>query len=90
MYLNREEEKILKGQNGVMNSKLMRLLVDLGDSFNADRLIDIKSAHTVLNFGLNFVNASAKILGEIVDAGLKVKVRTTADPIIKPSEAAQA
>lgn len=65
-----------------MFSKLMRLVVKLGDSFGADKLIDIVSAHTVLNFGLNFVNAAAEVLTQIAEAGLKVKVRTTADPII--------
>ncbi len=65
-----------------MISKLMNLVVRLGDSFGADKLIDIVSAHTVLNFGLNFVNAAAEVLTQIAEAGLKVKVRTTADPII--------
>ena len=60
----------------------MKLIVKLGDSFGADKLINIKSAHTVLNFGLNFVNAAADILKNVADAGLKVKVRTTADPIV--------
>ncbi|MHA1143418.1 MAG: aconitase X [Candidatus Helarchaeota archaeon] len=65
-----------------MLSKLMKLLVKLGDSFGADRLIEICSAHTVLNFGLNIVNAAASILRDVANAGLKVKVKTTADPII--------
>jgi len=60
----------------------MNLIVKLGDSFGADKLIEIKSAHTVLNFGLNFVNAAAEILNRTAEAGLKVNVRTTADPII--------
>ncbi|GAI12297.1 unnamed protein product, partial [marine sediment metagenome] len=82
MYLTKEEESILDGNEGEMFSKLMRLVVKLGDSFGADKLIDIVSAHTVLNFGLNFVNAAAEVLTQIAEAGLKVKVRTTADPII--------
>jgi len=82
MYLNKEEEDILSGNKGEMLSKLMKLVVDLGDSFGAEKLIEIKSAHTVLNFGLNFVNAAASILHDIAKSGLKVNVRTTADPII--------
>jgi len=65
----------------------MRLLVELGDSFSADKLIDIKSSHTVLNFGLSFVKAAGEILNQIADAELKVKVRTTADPIIDMTHA---
>ncbi len=82
MYLTKEEEDILSGNKGEMLSKLMKLIVKLGDSFGAEKLIDIVSAHTVLNFGLNFVNAAANVLHEIAESGLKVKVRTTADPII--------
>jgi len=63
-------------------SKLLRLIVKLGDTFGAEKLIEISSAHTVLNFGLNFVNASAKVLHQMAEDNLKVKVRTTADPII--------
>ncbi|GAI94778.1 unnamed protein product, partial [marine sediment metagenome] len=65
-----------------MLSKLLRLIVKLGDTFGAEKLIEISSAHTVLNFGLNFVNASAKVLHQMAEDNLKVKVRTTADPII--------
>jgi predicted aconitase len=60
----------------------MKLIVDLGDSFGAEKLIEITSAHTVLNFGLNFVNAAAEVLHKIGENNLRVKVRTTADPII--------
>lgn len=82
MYLTNEEENILSGNKGEMLAKLMKLVVKLGDSFGAEKLIEIKSAHTVLNFGLNFVNAAAKVLHDIAEAGMKVKVRMTADPII--------
>ena len=82
MYLTKEEERILDGNEGEMLSKLMNLVVRLGDSFGAEKLIEIKSAHTVLNIGLNFVNAAADVLHQIAETGLKVKVRTTADPII--------
>lgn len=82
MNLTIEEENILAGNEGEMPSKLMRLLVELGDSYGAENLIEIKSAHTVLNFGLRFVTSAAKILRDIVEAGLKVKVRTTTDPLV--------
>ena len=60
----------------------MKLIVRLGDSFDAEKLLDIVSAHTVLNFGLNFINASAKVLHKIAETRLKVKVRTTPDRVI--------
>ena len=82
IYLTKEEESILNGEMGELLSKLLRLIVELGDTYGAEKLIEIKSAHTVLNFGLNFVNAAAEILHQMADEKLKVKVRTTADPII--------
>lgn len=60
----------------------MKLIVKLGDSYGAEKLVEIVSAHTVLNFGLNFVNAAAEVLHQMANSELKVKVRTTADPII--------
>ncbi len=65
-----------------MLSKLMRVIVELGDSYGAEELIEIKSAHTVLNFGLKFVTSAAKVLHDVSESDLKVKVRTTADPIL--------
>ncbi|MHA1270623.1 MAG: aconitase X catalytic domain-containing protein [Candidatus Helarchaeota archaeon] len=82
IYLTKDEENILKGNKGEVLAKLLKLLVKLGDSYGANKLIDIKSAHTVLNFGLNFVKAASDVLHDIASAGLKVKVRTTADPIL--------
>ena len=81
MYLTKDEEHILDGNAGEMLSILMRFLVEIGDSFEAEKLIEIVSAHTVLNIGLSFCRAAADVLHRIADSGLKVKVRTTADPI---------
>ena len=82
MYLTKEEENILNGNEGEMLSKLMKFIVEIGDSFGAEKLIEIVSAHTVLNISLSFCSAAAEVLHRIADAGLKVKVRTTADPVL--------
>ncbi|TFG07561.1 MAG: DUF521 domain-containing protein [Promethearchaeota archaeon] len=81
MYLTKEEESILEGNQGEMLSKLMRFIVEIGDSFGAEKLIEIVSCHTVLNIGLSFCRAAADVLHRMAQAGLKVKVPTTADPI---------
>jgi len=82
MYLTKEEESILEGNEGEMLSKLMKFIVEIGDSFGAEKLIEIVSAHTVLNIGLSFCRAAADVLHRIAESGLKVKVRTSADPIL--------
>jgi predicted aconitase len=81
LYLTKEEESILDGNEGEMLSQLMKFVVEIGDSFGAEKLIEIVSAHTVLNIGLSICRAAAEVLHRIADSGLKVKVRTTADPI---------
>ena len=80
--MTREEEKTLAGEQGDMMAKLLKLIVKLGESYGADKLIPITSAHTVLNFGHSFIKSAAKILHDVADAGLKVNVRTTADPVL--------
>ena len=82
MYLTKEEESILNGNQGEMLSKLMKYIVEIGDSFGAEKLIEIVSAHTVLNISLSICSAAAEVLHRIAEAGLKVKVRTTADPVL--------
>ena len=49
MYLSREEERIYEGEEGWAYQVAMKILVKLGDLFNADRLIPIESAHISLS-----------------------------------------
>ncbi len=44
MYLTKEEERILKGEEGYVKQKAMEIIVALGDIYGADRLIPISSA----------------------------------------------
>jgi len=37
MYLTKEEESILNGNQGEMLSKLMKFIVEIGDSFGAEK-----------------------------------------------------
>lgn len=60
MYLTPEEEQIYNGEQGETLAKCMELLVALGDIYDADRLIPIKSAQ--------IAGVSYKTIG---DAGLE-------------------
>ncbi|WP_457611925.1 aconitase X [Methanocaldococcus sp.] len=80
MYLTKEEEKILDGEKGEMLSRLLNLLVSLGEIYGAERLIDISSAQisgvsykTIGDIGLEFVEDIAK-------ENIKVKVPSTLNP----------
>ncbi|MFQ6050076.1 MAG: aconitase X catalytic domain-containing protein [Candidatus Hydrothermarchaeota archaeon] len=79
MYLTKEEEKILEGEEGFARQKAMEILVALGDIYGASNLIDIEGAQvsgvsykTIGDAGLDFLDEFSK------DA--KVKVPTTLNP----------
>ena len=46
MHLTPEEERMYAGEEGAGVQSAMELLVTLGDSYDAPRLIKIVSAHT--------------------------------------------
>ena len=79
MYLTKEEERMLEGEYGNATSKMMHILVKMGELFNAERLIPVVSAQisgvsyrTIGDAGLHFLNS-------LSDA--KVKVPTTLNPL---------
>jgi len=63
MHLDRDDEKILAGEQGETRQKMLELLVALGKVFGAERLVPIKSAQvsgasykTIGEFGLQWLN----------------------------------
>ncbi|MGC9060170.1 MAG: aconitase X, partial [Thermoplasmata archaeon] len=44
MYLTQEEESIFAGKYGEVPERMLRLLVRLGEIYNADRMIPVSSA----------------------------------------------
>ena len=80
MHLNRDEERVLAGEEGHSRKKAMELLAALGDIYEAERLIPVESAQVS--------GASFKTIG---DAGIKfledfsndakVKVRASVNPL---------
>jgi len=79
MYLTKEEEQILEGEDGYASQVAMKILVALGDLFKADRLIPIESAHVS--------GVSHKTLGDAIDfleklqkEGAKARVYSSLNP----------
>lgn len=78
MYLTKEEEQILDGEEGKVKAKALRILTTLGDIFDADKLIPIESTQiagisykTIGNAGLEFLEDWA---------GEKVSVKSYMNP----------
>ncbi len=78
MYLTPEEEKIFNGERGATYQKAIEILIALGDIYDADRLIPIKSAQ--------IAGVSYKTIG---DAGLEwisdLKGKVAVPSILNPA-----
>jgi len=77
MYLSREEELVYLGQRGESLRRAMEILVALGDIFDADRLIPVKSVQIA---GVSFKNIGEAGLEWISDLKGKVVVPSILNP----------
>ena len=75
-----EEERILNGECGWASQMCMKILVRLGDLFNADKLIPIKSAHVSGVSYKTLGDAPIEFLRALAKDGARVQVRTTLNP----------
>lgn len=80
MYLTKDEERIYDGEYGWANQICMKILVRLGELFNATKLIPISSAHVAGVSYKTLGNASAGFLQALADAGGEAKVKATLNP----------
>ncbi len=80
MYLTREEEKILNGEKGEVQERMFRLLVRLGEIYDADKMISVGSVQVA---GVSFKSIGepgTDFLEDISSKGAKVKVLTYLNP----------
>ncbi|MDH5753834.1 MAG: aconitase X catalytic domain-containing protein [Candidatus Bathyarchaeota archaeon] len=80
MYLTKEEERTYDGEYGWANQICMKILVRLGELFNATRLIPISSAHVAGVSYKTLGDAPAEFLQALAKADGKAKVRATLNP----------
>lgn len=80
MHLTKEEEAINNGEYGWANQKCMKILVRLGELFNATKLIPIESAHVSGVSYKTLGDAPLEFLRALADAQGTVKVRATLNP----------
>jgi predicted aconitase len=79
MYLTKEEEKMLTGEEGYAVRKSMEILVALGDIYGADRLIKVGSVQVAGVSYHNLGDAGLEFLNELAKDG-RVRVLTTLNP----------
>jgi len=80
MYLTKEEERIYKGEHGWANQTCMKILVRLGELFNATKLIPIESAHVSGVSYKTLGDTPIEFLETLADADGKVRIRATLNP----------
>jgi predicted aconitase len=80
MKLTREEQEMLDGRQGDAVQKAMELLVAVGDSYNAERMVFIGSAHLVSANPIGAGKGGTRFIRDLAEKGAKFKVPTTTNP----------
>lgn len=78
--MTKEEERVYNGELGWANQVCMKILVRLGELFDADRLIPISSAHVSGVSYKTLGDAPADFLEALAEAHAKVEVKATINP----------
>ncbi len=80
MYLSEEEQRMLDGKQGQGCKLAMEILVAVGEAFRAERMVPVKSGHTILSTYKGILDAGVEVLERFAGLGAKVSVPTTTDP----------
>jgi predicted aconitase len=80
MFLTKEEEGVLRGDNGPVPAKCMQLLVKLGEIYGAGKMIDVSSCQAAGVSYKSIGDPGLEFLKGFVEEGAKVKVPTFLNP----------
>jgi predicted aconitase len=79
MYLTKKEERMLNGEYGEAVSLAMNILTKVGDIYDAEKMVEINSAHVLGHFG-SLHEAGIRVLEKFARLNGKYRVPTTVDP----------
>jgi predicted aconitase len=80
MYLTKEEESILDGEQGPVLERMMRLLARLGDIYGADKMIPVGSVQVAGVSYKSIGDPGTEFLEDMASKGAEVKVLTFLNP----------
>lgn len=80
MYLTKHEEKILNGDKGEVMERLFRLLVRLGEIYNADKMIPVGSVQVAGVSYKSIGDPGTEFLEDLASKNARVKVLTYLNP----------
>ena len=81
MYLTKEEEKILEGEEGEAKRLAMEIVVRVGEALGAERLVDVSHAHVSGISYYNIGDPGLEFIEELARLGARFKVFTTFNPV---------
>lgn len=81
MYLTKEEERILEGEEGEGLQKAMELLVAMGEIRGAEKLIPVRSAQVSGVSYKTIGDAGLEFLRELAATGVKARIMATLNPM---------
>ena len=82
MKLNEAQQRILDGAEGETMAKVMKTLVMYGETFGAERMVEVTSlhGHLVTSFGLSMMGAVQDLMDELIRNGAVSKQSFSVDP----------
>ena len=80
MYLTKEQEQILAGEQGEVLERMFRLLARLGEIYGADRMIPVGSVQVAGVSYKSIGDPGLEFLEDMASKGAKVRVPTTLNP----------
>lgn len=80
MDLTASEKEMLHGLRGPGVKLAIEILTEVGEAYNASRLVPVNSAHIVLSTYKSIFDAGVEALEKFVELGAKAAVPTTVDP----------
>jgi predicted aconitase len=80
MYLTKQEERILNGDKGEVMERMFRLLVRLGEIYNADKMITVGSVQVAGVSYKSIGDPGTEFLEDLASKNARVKVLTYLNP----------
>jgi len=80
MYLTAEEEKILKGDKGLVKQKALEVVVKVGEALGAEKLVKVTNAHVSGISYKNIGDAGLELIEELLLKGGTFSVPTSLNP----------
>ena len=83
MQLTERQKNISEGKEGEVKAKIMKTLIMYGETFGAEKMVDITSkyGHLVTSFGLSVMKPVYELMDTLIEGGAVSSQPFTVDPM---------